>query len=71
MQKITAGGSTFYRYYKPMKVGGLCLNCHGDKAAIDQQVLALLREHYPDDEATGYAPGDFRGLISVTVRREL
>jgi hypothetical protein len=30
-----------------------------------------LAERYPDDEALGYAEGDFRGLIRVSVPAEV
>ena len=71
MQKIIKGDSTFFRYYKPLKMGGLCLNCHGQKAQIDPQVIQTIEKHYPNDEAVGYNDGEFRGLVSVTVEREL
>jgi hypothetical protein len=31
-------------------------------------VRSLLAERYPEDRATGYAAGDFRGMVSVRVR---
>lgn len=71
MQKIIKGDSTFFRYYKPLKMGGLCLNCHGPKSQIDPQVMQTIEKHYPNDEAVGYEDGEFRGLVSVTVNRDL
>lgn len=42
-----------------------CLACHG--AAIGADVAAALARNYPDDRATGFAPGDLRGLLWVEV----
>lgn len=52
---------------KPLVVGGACLACHGPREDIDPDVREVLDRRYPEDEATGYATGDFRGAISVTV----
>ncbi len=51
------------RVLVPLAVGGPCLTCHGPVEAIPQEVAALLAERYPEDMATGYAPGDLRGAI--------
>jgi hypothetical protein len=56
-----------YRYYKPLFVAEPCLTCHGQLEALDEDVRALLAERYPEDLATGYASGDFRGVVRVTV----
>lgn len=61
----TADGD--YRYYRSLTVLPPCLTCHGKPAAMDSAVVAVLHEKYPEDEATGYAVGDFRGVIRVTV----
>lgn len=66
IQKISKDPAVF-RYYQPMKTGGLCLTCHGDKSAMPQEVIAQLNQTYPEDKATGYQAGDFRGLIRVTI----
>lgn len=50
-------------YVAPIKVGQVCLNCHGmDLKPEVQQQLSVL---YPEDQATGYRLGDFRGLFWV------
>jgi len=69
--KIQHDDSVFYRYYTPMRVKGLCLNCHGKTASITPEVHNVLNEKYPGDAATGYNEGDFRGVISVTIHRAL
>ena len=56
-----------YRFYRPLVVAPPCLGCHGSTGEIDPTVQAILDERYPDDLATGYAVGDFRGVIRVSV----
>lgn len=58
-----------YRYYMPLRVGHMCLECHGDRDRLDPAVRAVLDARYPADQATGYAEGDLRGLVRVTVPR--
>jgi len=50
-------------YVEPIRVGGLCLTCHGEELA--PAVAAKIAERYPDDRATGFRAGDFRGLFWV------
>lgn len=55
------------RYYAPITVKALCLNCHGKRAELEPQVTAMLDKYYPDDQAHGYSEGDFRGAVRVDV----
>ena len=55
------------RYYRPLFVGELCLGCHGDPASFDPQLQRVLAERYPEDLATGYEAGAFRGLVRVSM----
>ena len=55
------------RYYRPIFVGEVCLGCHGDAESMDPQLLRVLSERYPEDLATGYEAGAFRGLVRVTM----
>jgi hypothetical protein len=64
---VGEGAGRTLRYLKPITIGGPCLSCHGDPAAMKSEVAALIRESYPEDRATGYKDGDFRGAVSVTV----
>ncbi len=50
---------------KPIRVQPLCTTCHG--ATIAPDLRDHLRERYPDDRATGYGVGDFRGLFWAVV----
>jgi hypothetical protein len=56
-----------YRYYAPIRVGGVCLACHGAEPEIAPEVRALIEERYPQDAATGYALDEFRGVVRVTI----
>jgi hypothetical protein len=64
---VEEDGQRRLRYLRPISVMPPCLKCHGDRAKIDPQVVELLEERYPDDQATGYSVGDLRGAISVSV----
>ncbi len=65
MQKFTRGQRSIVRFYRPIRVAPPCLACHGDPAAFEPAVKQVLSERYPADLATGYQPGDVRGLIRV------
>lgn len=59
-----------YRYYRPLTVAAPCLGCHGSPSEIGPEVRAILDERYPEDLATDYAAGDFRGLVRVSIPAE-
>jgi hypothetical protein len=48
-------------YVEPIRVQGLCLTCHGP--ALDPELAAEIERLYPEDRATGFAAGDFRGVF--------
>ena len=48
-------------YVEPISVQPLCLTCHGEDIA--QPVRERLAEVYPEDRATGFRTGDFRGMF--------
>lgn len=56
-----------FAYAEPLVIDTVCLTCHGASVASD--VAVALRELYPDDRATGYALGDFRGIAWAEVAR--
>lgn len=64
VRKVAGDG---YRYYQPLVTGEACLQCHGPRASLAADVLRALEERYPEDEAVGYAEGDWRGLLRVSV----
>lgn len=51
----------------PIPTGPMCMNCHGTKDGIPADVLTVLGEEYPDDEATGFEEGDLRGWFWVEI----
>jgi hypothetical protein len=68
-QKIlTEAGRPYLSYMKPIFIAGpMCLQCHGTPDQLGPGVADALKQLYPDDQATGYALGDLRGAISVTI----
>jgi hypothetical protein len=64
---IQQSSPTTWHYYKPMKIGKLCLKCHGTPNLIEDSVLLSLKENYPDDIATGYKLNEFRGVVRVGI----
>ena len=55
------GGGT--GYVEPIQIQPMCLACHGERLA--PAVRAELGRLYPQDRATGFREGDFRGLFWV------
>lgn len=54
-------------YVEPIRVGEVCLSCHGEQLA--PSVAARIQELYPEDRATGFRLGDFRGLFWAELAR--
>lgn len=63
---VQEGGRTL-RYLRPIPVAGPCTTCHGEPEEMVPELLALIRRLYPEDRAVGYASGDLRGAISVSI----
>jgi len=53
------GGRTGYA--EPIIAQPVCLTCHGSD--IDEGVAKQLAALYPEDRATGFSAGDFRGVF--------
>lgn len=62
---VTEGTVQTYRYIKALPTQTLCVSCHGNPDNFSQNFKAKLQELYPHDKATGYAPGDIRGAITL------
>ena len=60
-------GTPVFRYMKAIPTAPLCLNCHG--AQLAPEVAAKLHALYPEDRATGFAPGDLRGAFTIIAPR--
>jgi len=67
-QAVSAFPNDRNRFYKPITMEQTCLKCHGDSTTISEAVRKELAVTYPEDKAVGYKEGDFRGIISVTVK---
>lgn len=66
-EMVQEDGRLWLRYLRPISIMPPCLLCHGERDQLDEQVVELLQERYPDDSATGYAVGDLRGAITVSM----
>ena len=55
------------RVARGIRVEPACLLCHGTSVA--PELVARLRQRYPDDRATGFSEGDLRGAIWAEVTR--
>ncbi|MEX2526534.1 MAG: DUF3365 domain-containing protein [Gemmatimonadota bacterium] len=67
-ETITAAGPDgSFRFYRTLRTVPMCLQCHGAEDALSPGVQEILHARYPDDRATGYETGDFRGLLRVEI----
>lgn len=58
-------------FYAPILLSEACLKCHGKLGeTLKQEDYDLIKGLYPEDEAIGYAPGDLRGIWSITFVKE-
>ena len=57
-------------YVEAIYLQPLCVTCHGPASALAPDLKAKLDELYPDDQAVGYAAGDFRGVFWAELARE-
>lgn len=55
-------------YYQPIMIAmDACLKCHGEPGKqIAEETMEMIKARYPDDLATGYEMGDFRGAWKIT-----
>lgn len=56
------------RVASPLVAEGLCLTCHGE--SIPPEIASVIDEHFPEDEARGFAAGDLRGVAWAVARCE-
>lgn len=66
-EPITYRSKETYVFHAPIIINnGLCLNCHGQPGSdISEQNLTLINKLYAEDQATGFALGDLRGIWSI------
>ncbi|EWC41591.1 DUF3365 domain-containing protein [Pseudomonas stutzeri] len=53
-----------YRYMQAIGTAEACLGCHGDR--IKPELLGLIDQHYPQDQARGFRQGDLRGAFTLS-----
>ena len=70
MDERRENGRKVYRYAKPLVAVPLCITCHGRPEEIPEDIRKMLESRYPEDAATGYADGDFLGIVSVVIPAE-
>ncbi|PHR71910.1 MAG: hypothetical protein COA67_05845 [Lutibacter sp.] len=51
-------------FYSPIKTNQLCLQCHGKQ--LQPNLIAKLKDLYPNDLAVGYDDNQVRGIWSIT-----
>ena len=54
----------------PIMIAPPCMLCHGDQSSLSQETQASIAEHYPTDQATGFALNDLRGWFWVEVPKQ-
>ena len=59
---VMEAGKRVYRYAKAIPTAPVCTVCHGQQVA--PPVMEKIRTYYPKDQATGFKPGDIRGMFS-------
>jgi hypothetical protein len=67
IHKINLRDETYFYFYRPLVMSGLCVQCHGKQDDMNPELVSVLHEKYPEDKALNYNEGDFRGLIRVKV----
>ena len=54
------------RYFAPIMLKSQCLKCHGVIGQdIKDETYAIIKEHYPIDQAVGFQEGELRGIWSI------
>jgi len=53
------------RFYKPIMLQPICLNCHGPEEQLLPELKTTLDELYPEDQARNFKVGDLRGVFRV------
>ena len=61
----TIDGERVGRYMKAIPMGPQCVVCHG--GSIAPELAETIARLYPQDQATGFSPGELRGAFTVTV----
>jgi hypothetical protein len=66
MDKVVLSSDNYLEYYAPIILTTACLACHGSPGTDIKDVdYQLIRTLYPEDKATGFVPGDLRGMWRI------
>ena len=66
VQSVIRDENGNYRYYNPIIIAPVCLNCHGMPGEeLSADLHALILDKYPEDDAVEYELGDLRGAWVV------
>ncbi len=58
-------------FYAPIIIKKDCLKCHGEPGKdIPEPIYKLIKEKYPQDQATGFKIGDLRGIWDITFPKQ-
>ena len=60
---VTENGQRVFRYMKAIPTAQVCTNCHGTD--LKPEVVAMIDDLYPTDQARGFFPGDIRGAFTL------
>lgn len=60
---VKENGKNIFRYMKAIPTQEPCLLCHG--VTISPAVKEKINDLYPQDQATGYKPGQIRGAFTI------
>lgn len=63
-------GEDSVRYYKPIMLQPICLNCHGPEEQLLPELKTVLDELYPEDQARNFQVGELRGVFRVDLTPE-
>lgn len=56
-----------FQVYKPIKISGACLKCHGTEETRNKEAYEIISKKYPNDKAIDYKLYDFRGAFLVDI----
>lgn len=60
---VSSANGDVFRYMQPIMLDTLCVACHGSQLA--EPLKQQIQQHYPNDLATGYNPGELRGAFTL------
>ena len=69
--KILEKNNNEIQFFAPIIIKNeTCLKCHGVLGkTMNEEDYEIIKQHYPNDEATGYKMDQVRGMWSITLKR--